>query len=210
MSDMTSEEPDDAELVAKAREGDFAAFESLVLRHTSAIYRRGIRITARAEDAEEVVQQTFLSILQNLSGYRGDAPFLSWALRIATNHSLEILRKRRRQHTVPLADDSGRDHEGLPHPEFVAPWRESPERLAERHEARSLVHAAIAELDEKHRQVFLLRDVEGLSTGETAEALHITEANVKVRLMRARLMLRERLTRHWGGDAWEGMNGSAK
>ena len=209
MTCMTPEEPDDAELVARARKGDFAAFESLVLRHTTAIYRRGIRITARAEDAEEVVQQTFLSILQNLSRFRGDAPFLNWAMRIATNHALESLRRRRRQHTVPLVDDSGRDHEGLPHPEFVAPWRETPDLLAERREARNLVHAALAELDEKHRRVFLLRDVEGLSTGETAEALHISEGNVKVRLLRARLMMRERLTRHLGVDAGESMNGAA-
>ncbi len=199
--DMTPHEQDDIALVAKAREGDFAAFESLVNRHTDAVYRRGFRVTARAEDAEEVVQQTFLSILQHLADFRGDAPFVNWALRIATNQALEVLRRRRRNPTVTLADDANRHDDGLPHPEFVAPWRETPEQLAQRHEVRSLVHAAVAELDEKHRRVFLLRDVEGLSTAETAEALHISEANVKVRLLRARLMLRERLTRQLGEEA---------
>jgi RNA polymerase sigma-70 factor (ECF subfamily) len=86
----------------------------------------------------------------------------------------------------------------VPHPEYIADWRESPERLVERNETRQLIDEALAKLDEKHRLVFLLRDVEGLSIQETADTLDLSESNVKVRLLRARLQLREMLTRAFG------------
>ena len=122
-------------------------------------------------------------------------------MRVATNHALGLLRKRSRQRTVPLGEDTGDDgYDGVPHPEFIAQWRETPEDLAVRDEVRELLDAALAELDDKYRLVFLLRDVEGLSTQETADALDISASNVKVRLLRARLMLRERLTRHFGDE----------
>ena len=94
------------------------------------------------------------------------------------------------------------DQDGpLPHPQFIAEWRDDPLRIAERHESRLEIDAALDRLDEKYRLVFLLRDVEGLSTEETAEAVGITVANVKVRLLRARLALREQLTRTFGDEA---------
>jgi RNA polymerase sigma-70 factor (ECF subfamily) len=86
----------------------------------------------------------------------------------------------------------------IPHPEFIADWRQSPEHLVEQNEVRRLLDDALTRLDEKHRLVFLLRDVEGLSVRETADALDLSEGNVKVRLLRARLQLREDLTRVFG------------
>jgi RNA polymerase sigma-70 factor, ECF subfamily len=194
---------DDADrpLVHRAQQGDFAAFESLVARHERRLYGVALRIVGRRHDAEEVVQQTFVSTIEHLAEFREEALFSTWLMRVATNHALALLRKRARQRTVPLGEDTGDDgYDTLPHPEFIAQWRETPEDIASRHEVRALLDAALDELDEKYRLVFLLRDVEGLSTQETAEALDISVSNVKVRLLRARLMLRERLTRQFGDE----------
>ena len=101
-----------------------------------------------------------------------------------------------------LTEETDGDEEGtIPHPEFIADWRENPETLLMRAETRQLIEQALNELPEKYRAVFLLRDVEGLSVKETAQALGISEANVKVRLLRARLQLREKLTRYFGDEA---------
>jgi len=199
---MIQRNDDDLPLVRRAREGDFAAFEALVGRYERRIYGLARRIVGQVQDAEEVVQQTFLSVIEHLKEFREEALFSTWLLRIATNHALALLRKRSQQRTVPLADDRAEDpDEGVPHPEYIAQWRETPEELASRHETRRLLDEAVAQLDEKYRLVFLLRDVEGLSTNETTEALGISTANVKVRLLRARLMLRELLTRQFGDEA---------
>jgi len=197
------ESPDeDRPLVHRARQGDFDAFESLVGRHEQRIYGLARRIVGRRHDAEEVVQQTFLSVIEHLKDFREEARFSTWLTRIATNHALALLRKRSRQQTVPLAEDRSNDSfDDLPHPEFIAQWRETPEQIASQRETWQLLHEALEHLDEKYRLVFILRDVEEFSTSETAEALGISIANVKVRLLRARLMLRERLTRHFGDEA---------
>ena len=199
---MTERSDDDIPLVHRAQQGDFAAFESLLGRHERRIYRLARRIVHQVQDAEEVVQQTFLSAIEHLKGFREEALFSTWLTRIATNHALALLRKRSQQRTVPLADDRTSDaDQDVPHPEFIAQWRETPEEIASRRETRELLDRALGQLDEKYRLVFLLRDVEGLSTNETAEALDISPANVKVRLLRARLMLRELLTLQFGDEA---------
>jgi RNA polymerase sigma-70 factor (ECF subfamily) len=189
---------DDEELVRRARQGSFDAFEVLVSRHERYIYTLALRIVRSVHDAEEVVQESFLSALEHLTGFAGASSFRTWLVRIATNHALKLLR-RRRAHPAFSLDASSPDDDGpLPHPDFIAPWRDRPESMAERHETRRLLAEALDALEEKYRLVFLLRDVEGLSTGEASHALNISEANVKVRLLRARLMLRERLTRALG------------
>lgn len=177
-----------------------AAFEELTNRHERQIYTLALRITQNPHDAEDVTQQTFLSALENLDGFREESSFATWLHRIATHAALKILRKRRGLEVVSLdAATDPRDEDGaIPHPEFIADWRQSPEQLAQQNETRRLLDEALNELDEKHRLVFLLRDVEGMSVRETAEALGLSEANVKVRLLRARLQLRERLTRVLG------------
>lgn len=194
----------DKELVRQAQSGDYAAFEQLVGRHEQHIYALAQRIVGQVHDAEEVVQQTFLSVIEHLKGFRADAKFSTWLVRIATNHALLILRKRARRNEQPLGGDYSRsdddDDAPLPNPQFIAAWRETPDQLAARRETQQALQDALAELGEKYRVVFLLRDVEGLSTAETADALGISEANVKVRLLRARLMLRERLTHLFGDE----------
>jgi RNA polymerase sigma-70 factor (ECF subfamily) len=193
---------EDAPLVARARTGDFAAFEALATKYERRVYGLARRMLRHREDAEEVVQQTFLSVIEHLDGFRADARFSTWLLRIAANHALALIRRRAVRATVPLSEDrSGDSDEHLPHPEYIAVWRETPAEIASQRETRQAIDAALAELDDKYRLVFVLRDVEGLSTAETAETLGITEENVKIRLMRARLMLRERLTRAFGDEA---------
>lgn len=160
------------------------------------------RITGQQQDAEDVVQQTFLSVIEHLDGFRAESSFATWILRIAANHALKILRKRRGMPTVPL-DVSNEDdsYAGVPHPDFIAQWRDNPEDLAQRAETQQLLESSLAELDDKYRIVFVLRDLEGLSTKETAELIGISEANAKVRLLRARLLLREKLTRIFGDES---------
>lgn len=192
---------EDAELVGRAKSGDQAAFEELVCRYERRVYTLARRITGNDHDAEDVTQQTFLSALEHLANFRQEARFSTWLMRIATHAALKIIRKRKGLPTVSLDEATDPDPDGLiPHPGYIADWRESPEKLAAQRETQRLIDEALAELDEKHRLVFLLRDVEGLSVKETAEATGLSEANVKVRLLRARLQLRERLTRAFGDE----------
>ena len=193
---------DDGRLVRAARAGDLAAFEALVGRHERRLYGLARRITGSEEDAQDVVQQTFLNAAQHLSGFREASSFSTWLTAIAAHAALKIVRKRRGLPMQSLDAATAADAEGhVPHPEFIADWRDTPDRLVQQAETRRLLDAAIAELDPPHRAVFLLRDVEGLPIRETAKALGVSEANVKVRLLRARLRLRENLTRVFGDAA---------
>lgn len=196
---------EDAALVERARAGDFEAFERLAARHERRLYAVAMGIVRRREDAEDVVQTALLKALEHLPGFRGDAAFGTWVTRIATNAALHILRARR---SAPVAGatggggGAGADGEGgLPLPEFIAPWRDDPVRTVEAKELRGILDRAAGKLPEKLRLVFVLRDVAELSTRETADALGLSVANVKVRLLRARLILREELTRVFGDEA---------
>ncbi|MEI6655479.1 MAG: sigma-70 family RNA polymerase sigma factor [Verrucomicrobiota bacterium] len=200
MTDRTAPDPSDDELVLRAKAGELSAFENLVQRHEKRVYSLALRLLRQEQDAEDVTQQTFLSALEHLAGFRGEAGFATWLLRIATHAALKTLRKQGGLQRVSLeaATENTENEQAIPHPEYIADWRQSPAQLVERNETRRLLDEALASLDEKHRLVFLLRDVEGLSVRETAEALGLGEANVKVRLLRARLQLRELLTRTLG------------
>jgi RNA polymerase sigma-70 factor, ECF subfamily len=190
----------ETDLLHRARTGDGTAFEALVTLHERPIYSLVLRILRHPQDAEDVTQQTFLSALEHLDSFRGDASFRTWLTRIATHAALKILRKRDGLPTVSLdeASETTKDGEAVPHPEYIADWRESPEVLVRRRETARLIESELEALDTPHRLVFLLRDVQGFSVRETAEALGLSETNVKVRLLRARLRLREGLTRVLG------------
>ncbi len=197
MSDLS----DDA-LICQAKAGGLEAFEALVARYERQVYTLAMRVVRQEQDAQDVTQQTFISALEHLGGFRQEASFATWLFRIATHAALKILRKRKGLNTVSLEEvtEAQPDGDGLPHPEFIADWKQSPAELVTRHETQRLLDEALARLDDKHRLVFLLRDVEGLSVKETAAALSLSEANVKVRLLRARLQLREQLTRYFGDE----------
>ena len=200
MTNPISPETSDVELVVRAKGGELDAFEKLTCRHEQRVYFLALRMLRHKQDAEDVTQQTFLNALEHLGEFRGESAFSTWILRITSHAALKVLRKQRGLDTVSLeaATESSEDNEAIPHPEYIADWRQSPEDLVERNETRRLLEEALAKLEEKHRFVFLLRDVEGLSVRETAVALGLSEANVKVRLLRARLQLREMLTRTFG------------
>jgi RNA polymerase sigma-70 factor (ECF subfamily) len=200
MINQHTPETTDIELVHRSQAGELDAFEALTTRYEQRVFSLARRMLRQEQDAEDVTQQTFLSALENLKGFRGEASFATWLFRIATHAALKVIRKRKGLETVSLeAATEGTDSvDAIPHPEFIADWRQSPEELVQRNETRRLLDEALARLDEKHRLVFLLRDVEGLSIKETADALGLSEANTKVRLLRARLQLREQLTRTLG------------
>ena len=200
---MTTTTFTDVELVRRAQAGELAAFEELVTRHEQRVYTLARRILGQEQDAEDVTQQAFVNALEHLDTFRGEASFATWLSRIATHAALKVIRKRRGLLTVSLeaATEEDETYGSVPHPEYIADWRESPAQLVTRRETQRLIDEALARLDEKHRVVFLLRDVEGMSVKETAAALGLSEANVKVRLLRARLQLREELTCRLGDPA---------
>ena len=157
------------------------------------------RILGQVQDSEDVVQQTFLSVIEHIESYRGESSVATWVLRIATNFALKVLRKKRGLPMVPF-DSTEESFADVPHPRYIAEWREPPESRMERAELRELLDRAIAELDDKYRIVFVLRDIEGMSTEETADTLGLSISNVKIRLLRARMQLREKLTLELGDD----------
>lgn len=192
-------DPGERELLRRAKSGDFAAFQELIVGLQPRVYGLAFRILRQSEDAEDATQQTFLAMIEHLAEFREESSLSTWALKIVTNHALKILRKKRGLPTVSMSEkDSSDGYSDIPHPEFIARWSRSPEHLAEDAEVKAEIDRALMELDEKYRLVFMLRDIEGLSVRETAEALDLTESTVKVRLLRARLALRERLTQRFG------------
>jgi RNA polymerase sigma-70 factor (ECF subfamily) len=196
-------EVSDASLVTGAKSGDLSAFEELVSRHERRVFSLAMRMLRNQEDAEDVTQQTFLSAIHHLNSFREESSFGTWLARIASHAALKVIRKRKGLETISLdqATEPDEGYSGIAHPEFIADWKQSPQELVHRNEVRLLIEEALDQLDEKHRNVFLLRDAEGLSVRETADLLGISEANVKVRLLRARLQLRERLTRALGDES---------
>jgi RNA polymerase sigma-70 factor, ECF subfamily len=200
IDETTSTVTPDLELVARAKAGDMEAFEALTSRYEERVYSLAMRILRHEQDAEDVTQQTFLSVLENLNGFRGEAAFSTWLLRIATHAALKVIRKRKGLDTVSLeqATEPANESDPVPHPEYIADWRLSPEELVHQNEVKRLLDESLNQLDARLRTIFLLRDVEGLSIKETAQALGLSEANTKVRLLRARLQLRELLTRALG------------
>jgi RNA polymerase sigma-70 factor (ECF subfamily) len=154
------------------------------------------------QDAEDAAQTAFLSALEHLPSFRGEAAFKTWITRIVTNAAFKLLRRKKVRAGPSLEERTEPDEEGrIPHPELIAEWRGDPAALVEHDELHRVLDDAIEALPLHHRIVFVLRDLEGLSVEETARALEITQANVKVRLLRARLALREALTRVFGDEA---------
>ena len=191
-SPRTVEQTESA-LVTAAKGGDYGAFEQLVNRYEHKIYRLGLNITGNPEDAEDVLQEAFLKAFENLPKFREDSRFYTWIVRIAVNQALMKLRKRRTDRSVSLDDPIEEDGEVIPRD--FADWKPNPEELLGRTETREVLEKAIRDLPTSFRTVFTLRDVEGLSTEETAEMLGLTISAVKARLFRARLRLREDLTK---------------
>jgi RNA polymerase sigma-70 factor, ECF subfamily len=186
---------DESPVVERARRGDAAAFTELVKHYERRIFRLAKNITQSDEDAEDVLQETFLKAYEHLGGFQGQSKFYTWIVRIAVNEALMKLRKRKTDRTVSLDDNIDTGEETVVRE--IAVWEDNPEQKCSRAEIREILDKAVQSLRPAFRAVFLLRDVEELSTEETAAALSLSVPAVKSRLLRARLQLREKLTRHF-------------
>jgi len=186
---------DETSVLARAREGDVAAFGELASRYEQSVFRIARQITQNDEDAEDVLQESFLKAYEHLDSFQGQSKFYTWLVRIAVNEALMKLRKRRTSKTVSLDEqlDTGED---LVVRE-IAVWDGTPEDRYAREELRGILDKAIQSLPPIFRSVFVLRDIEELSTEETAQVLDLSVPAVKSRLLRARLQLREKLTRYF-------------
>ena len=186
---------DELSLVQAAKKGDVDAFGELVKRYDRNVFRIALHITQNREDAEDVVQDAFLKAYGNLEQFQGQSKFYTWLVRIAVNEALMKLRRRRPERMVSLDQEVQTEEDSMPRE--VADWSPNPEQLYNQAELRDILGKTIQGLPPSFRTVFVLRDVEGLSTEETAQALDLSIPAVKSRLLRARLQLRERLNRYF-------------
>ncbi len=185
----------DAEVVRRVRAGESALFEVLVRRHDQRVYRTARAILRDEDEAEDAMQQAWLQAYLHLGAFQGSAAFSTWLVRIAANEALQRLRRRGPLAPVPLTDEGSE--------EDTMRSGDDPEERAAAREAIRLLERAVDALPPHHRLVFVLREVEGLSTAETAEALGIGEEAAKVRLHRARAALRDALEASLGEAAVE-------
>ncbi len=193
MTTPTSPVVDELALVEQTRAGSSAAFTELIRKYEGKIFRLAMNITQNREDAEDVLQETFLSAYEHLDSFRGDSKFYTWIVRIGVNKALMKLRKRKQEKLVSIDQEIETGEETMVRE--IAAWGENPEERYTREELGGILDRVVQSLSPPFRTVFVLRDIEELSTEETAEALNLSVAAVKSRLLRARLQLREKLTR---------------
>ena len=184
------------ELILSVQRGQHELFYELVKPYERRVYAAALAILRNEHDAEDAAQEAMLKAFANIRQFRAEARFSTWLIQITVN---EALMRRRRGRTVVMEgiDDHREGEEGDYVPRDFADWREIPSEALERKEVRQRLAQALATLDRKYREVFVLRDMEHLNIQETAEALGITAASVKTRLLRARLMLRDLLAAGW-------------
>lgn len=189
------------------RAGDRAEFARLVELYGDSLYRLAFRLLGNQQDAEDVLQETFIKVFRHIGSFDGRSSLSTWLYRIATNEALMALRRRK---PLVSVDEPVEDEEGLQAPLQIVDWCCVPERELMSSEALAHLDSAIAALPDSLRVVFILRDIQGLSTRETAEILDLSETAVKTRLSRARLRLREDLSAYFGERMAErkGSNGA--
>ncbi|TFG94904.1 MAG: sigma-70 family RNA polymerase sigma factor [Calditrichales bacterium] len=184
----------DTQLVQKAKKGDKTALAELISKYSERIYNLSLRILRNKEDAEDILQETFLTVIKKLDTFDGRSSFFTWVYRIATNASLMKLRKKK-LNFVELPDNPDFVNRNVE--EMFVDWSQNPSMDIQNEEIRNDLQKAIDQLSEIYRSVFILRDIEDLSIKETSKILGITEENVKIRLRRARLFLREEISHHF-------------
>jgi len=182
-------------LIEQVQRGQNDLFYELVRPYERRVYAAALAILRNESDAEDVAQEAMLKALANIRQFRAEARFSTWLIQITVNEAL--MRRRRERTAMMQAIDDRRDDEGEYTPRDFADWREIPSEALERKEVRQKLAEALASLDQKYREVFVMRDMEQLNIQETAEALGISVASVKTRLLRARLMLRDLLAGGW-------------
>ena len=187
-------EPPDRELIARVLEGDPAAFEKLMRRYNQRVFRAARSVLRDDAEAEDVVQETFVRAYRGLAGFEERSSLATWLTRIAVNEALARVRRSRMFGAVE-SDKDGNEREAQ-----VTSTRPGPEEQASSRELRSVLTAAIDSLPEEMRTVFVLREVEGLSTLEAGETLQLSSEAVRVRLHRARLALRRHVEKQLGEE----------
>ena len=199
MATITTQDADaihpDILLVERVKQGDLTAFEQLMKQYDRQIFRIAYHITQNREDAEDIVQDAFLKAFTKIAQFQGNSKFYTWLVRIAVNESLMRLRKRRSSKTVSMDEDVQTEEGSIPRD--FADWTPNPEQQYSQAELADVLRKTVQGLPPGFRSVFALRDIDGLSTEETAEALGLSIPAVKSRLLRARLQLRERLSRYF-------------
>jgi RNA polymerase sigma-70 factor, ECF subfamily len=176
--------------------GDRAEFARLVEAYSGPIYRLALKITGDEQDAEDILQETFIKAYRHLKGFEGRSSFSTWLYRIASNEAFMLLR-RRHPEAVSVDEGSPADGDEEREPVQIVDWCCLPEEEFLTAESRAMLDRAVDQLGPALKAAFLLRDIEGLSVRETAEALQVSEAAVKTRLLRARLQLREHLSHYY-------------
>jgi RNA polymerase sigma-70 factor, ECF subfamily len=184
--------PDDQEFLTRLRQHDAAAFTEFFETYADRIYRLALGLLKQEDDAEEVVQATFVSAFEALDRFEPQARLSTWLYRIAYNHALMLI--RRRHAALPLPEE---EEDATPLPVQLVDWSHLPDQHLLSGEAQEVLRTAIHELPVGLRAAFLLRDIEGLSTAECAHIQELTETACKVRLHRARLRLREQLSSYF-------------
>jgi RNA polymerase sigma-70 factor (ECF subfamily) len=185
-------------LISRVHAGDAEAFYQLVQPYERAVFLAAVAIVKNDADAEEVAQEAILKAFKALGRFRQEAKFSTWLIQIAINEAKMRLRKDRR-HLYESIDQGRQSDEGDYIPKDFADWREIPSQALERRELRDALARALESLPEKYREILILRDVNHLSITETAQILSLSEANVKTRLSRARLQMRDALASGFGG-----------
>ncbi len=188
MKNLSLEE--EQELVRKAKEGDKVSLARLVDTYQEPIYNTALKMTKNREDAEDVLQETFVTMVEKLHQFRGDARLYTWVYRIAVNNVYKRTRTKQKHEAMDINDPDVQQIHGAD----LSEWPETAQLLGEQEWIRDVLADALDELPEKYRTIFVLRDIQGLSIKETQEILGISESNVKVRLMRARNYLRDKLS----------------
>jgi RNA polymerase sigma-70 factor (ECF subfamily) len=187
-------EDSDRELVTEAQGGSLEAFETLIRRNTSCVYRTLMAILANSDEAADAMQDVFLKAFKHVSDFHGRSKFSTWLVSIARNTAIQRLRDRRNIDSLDNGASEG-DEEFCPRQ--VRAWQDDPEMMYSRAEVRELVEKGLMQLPAKLRVVVMLRDIEQLSTDEAARVLGLSVPALKARLFRGRLMLRELLSAHF-------------
>jgi len=199
----TFSSPRDLSLIGQVLEGDREAFYELIQPYQKAVFVAALSVLKNEADAEDVAQEAILKALKALAGFRQEAKFSTWLIQIAINEAKMRLRKDRR-HLYESIEEGRQGDDGDYAPRDFADWREIPSEALEQKELREALTAALDSLPEKYRTILILRDVQHLSITETAQALGLSEANVKTRLCRARLQMRDALAPGFDGGWSQG------
>lgn len=182
----------EVQLIEKATNGDKKAFTQLVLKYNERIYNLALRLLRNKEDAEDILQETFITVLEKLHTFDGKSGFFTWLYRIATNACLMKLRKKRPE--VSNLPDNLSEYDNYESKIFVD-WSQNPLADIQNKEMKDAIDKAMEKLSDIYRTVFVLRDIENMSIKETSDIIGITEENVKIRLKRARMFLRDELSK---------------